>query len=156
MEATLTKSPNTTSNFKGISRSATQSINYVVHNSFNKKPQNTENNRPDGSVKLKKIGLKRCPHCRKWDSMTLIPIKSNGFKITCDYAKGGCGASGGMGKTKEEAVRMWNLRAPLDHLRHETSEMSFKSSDGECINLMELSDLISEEQSTFEEIEVEV
>lgn len=69
-----------------------------------------------------KVGLKRCPFCRKWDSMSIIPIKTNGFKITCDYAKGGCGASGGMGKTKDEAIKMWNLRVPIDHLRHDVSE----------------------------------
>lgn len=133
-----------------ITKSMSRSINYVTSNNnrqVTKEPRSVSKN-------SKKMGLKRCPYCRKWDSMSLIPIKTSGFKITCDYAKGGCGASGGMGKTKEEAVRMWNLRAPLDHLKHEISDMSYNSSQGECVTTPELYNIISEEQETFEEIEV--
>lgn len=100
----------------------------------------------------KQYDLKRCPHCRKWDTMSLIPIKTTGYKITCDYAKGGCGASGGMGKTPEEAIRMWNMRTPFDHLKHELSEKSltgFNMNNTRCISSSEAIDLVDLEQEKF-------
>lgn len=111
---------------------------------------------PAPTNKTAKIGLRRCPFCRKWDSMSIIPIKTNGFKITCDYSKGGCGASGGMGKTKEEAIRMWNLRTPIDHLRHDISEKSYHNSLMNCevIPSTEIYEALNNEQEKYLEINI--
>lgn len=33
-----------------------------------------------------------------------------GYLVSCDYLRGGCGASSGYKETKEEAVQLWNTR----------------------------------------------
>lgn len=120
----------------------------------NVKYKDSENNAKN--IETKKLSLKRCPHCRAWNSMTLIPIKNSGYKVMCDYSKGGCGASGGMGKTKEEAIRMWNLRTPMDHLKHELNTHIINGGyvSGTCIVTEDVMDLVDDEQEKFIELNV--
>lgn len=120
------------------------------------KDKKTQDKEKTNILKIKKMkGLRRCPHCRKWDTMSIISIKQNGFKITCDYAKGGCGASGGMGKTKEEAVSMWNMRIPMDHLRHEITahKYSDKYTHTDLVS-SEILELVDEEEEKYANISI--
>lgn len=101
-------------------------------------------------------GLKRCPFCRKWDTLTLLPIRAKqgnicGYKVLCDFAKDGCGASGGMRKTAEKAVNTWNTRFSLDHIKREAM---MRTKNNPQLNIVEINELIDIEQDTYQEIEV--
>ena len=128
----------------------------TIYNFSNNIKKETPTKQQEETQKNEYLELKRCPHCRKWDSMSIIPIKNHGYKIMCDYAKGGCGASGGMGKTKEEAIRMWNMRTPMDHLRHEINTHIINGGyvSGTCITTEDVMTLVDDEQEKFIKVKI--
>ena len=61
-----------------------------------------------------------------------------------------------MGKTKDEAIKMWNLRVPIDHLRHDVSEKSYHNSLMNCevIPSTEIYDALNDEQEKYLEMNI--
>ena len=60
--------------------------------------------------------LRRCPFCgADVAEVKIFPEDgkarfSQRFGVVCDYERGGCGGAGGLYKTPQEAVMMWNQR----------------------------------------------
>lgn len=60
--------------------------------------------------------LKRCPFCgADVAEVVIFPVDmrerfSPRFGVVCHYDKGGCGGAGGLYKSPQEAVAMWNQR----------------------------------------------
>ena len=73
--------------------------------------------------------FKPCPFCSKTDSLVIescvdLQDCKNYDKcdeeysyraVICSFNRGGCGASGGFAKTREEAIAKWNRRADNDN-----------------------------------------
>ena len=68
--------------------------------------------------------LKPCPFCGKTDPVGVfthserntgweVDERYDYLSVCCAYDNGGCGAAGGYRETKEEAIEIWNKRAPL-------------------------------------------
>lgn len=72
--------------------------------------------------------IKPCPFCGDPESPEVISFEevaemydkyeehasysSSGYFVICDAVKSGCGAMSGFGKTKKDAIALWNQRAP--------------------------------------------
>lgn len=60
--------------------------------------------------------LKKCPFCGESAAyVRIFPEDGHArfsprFGVVCDYERGGCGGAGGLYKTPQEAVEMWNQR----------------------------------------------
>ena len=64
----------------------------------------------------KELKLKPCPFCGYRERVFVtVRLGQDGWRdsyyVLCDYYEGGCGASGGVYHTEEEAVEAWNRRA---------------------------------------------
>jgi len=75
--------------------------------------------------------IKKCPFCGEKDSVEvydynefyssifkkdILPENSHvasGFVVNCNVIEGGCGAIGGYGLTKKDAIKKWNKRAHI-------------------------------------------
>ncbi len=69
-----------------------------------------------------KVGVGVCPFCGQRaggvggagdGSVVVKEVRKNGYgnyQVICNYLKGGCGASGGFGRSAEDAWRKWNVR----------------------------------------------
>jgi hypothetical protein len=63
--------------------------------------------------------LSRCPHCGATAHGGTVHIEGSKFDryvgasyVVCDHSLGGCGASGGFRDNQDEAIALWNRRAP--------------------------------------------
>ena len=60
--------------------------------------------------------LRKCPFCgAEVAKIVIFPVDgvrlyTARYGIVCDYERGGCGGAGGIYKTPQEAVAMWNQR----------------------------------------------
>lgn len=63
----------------------------------------------DREITIIEEQLRPCPFCGD-DSAPTVEEVSQGFKVTCDEAVGGCGASTAWNRLKEDSVRHWNKR----------------------------------------------
>ena len=59
--------------------------------------------------------IKKCPHCGKQKGeaepyQTGPDTIPGQWIVVCNYNKGGCGASGGVRNSKEEAIAAYNMR----------------------------------------------
>jgi len=60
--------------------------------------------------------LRECPFCGKCVAGIRIftpdgrKLFTHRYGVVCDYDRGGCGGAGGIYKTPQEAVAMWNQR----------------------------------------------
>lgn len=59
--------------------------------------------------------IESCPFCGSKDAPTLVTLHGkDGFRdryyVVCYYWNFGCGASGGIYHSKEEALEVWNRR----------------------------------------------
>lgn len=56
-----------------------------------------------------------CPHCGKKVGI-LEEVDENRFRVLCDSRHNGCGATGGIANSIEEALEKWNARVGSDTL----------------------------------------
>ena len=76
--------------------------------------------------------LKNCPHCGNSDHLMMKQVEGetvlpDNLHVVCSWLSGGCGASGGVRKTKESAIAAWNTRA--DDAQVITSAEKYKLAD---------------------------
>ena len=53
-----------------------------------------------------------CPFCKKTESLHILSEPYWHKVVICNALKNGCGARGGVREYEDEAIRVWNNRAP--------------------------------------------
>ena len=65
--------------------------------------------------------VKKCPFCAFQSPFVTSSIRAgirpDGFVVICDFEEGGCGASGGVRNSEDEAVDAWNQRKQREALK---------------------------------------